>query len=76
MLVAKVILGEIFDSGEKKDNTLRTPPVKGLQSAPLNLVNVMYDSISGLSRKSRIYTTYNNKAYPAYIIKYIHIIST
>ena len=71
MLVAKVILGEIFDCGEKKDNTLRIPPVKGLQSAPLNLVNVRYDSISGLSRNSRIYMTYdNNKAYPAYIIKY------
>ena len=70
MLVAKVIIGEIFDCGEKKDNTLRIPPVKGLQSVPLNLVNVRYDSISGLSRNSIVYMTYDNKAYPAYIIKY------
>ena len=45
MFVAKVLLGEIFDYGEKKDNTLRIPPIKELQSAS-SLVNVRYDSIS------------------------------
>lgn len=57
--------------GKKKDNTLRIPPVKELQSA--SLVNVRHDSISGLLRNSRIYMTYDNdKAYPAYIIKSTH----
>ena len=53
MFVAKVILGEIFDSGEKNDNTLRIPPIRELQST--SLVNVRYDSISGLSRNLRIH---------------------
>ena len=28
VFIAKVILGEIFDCGEKKDSTLRIPPIK------------------------------------------------
>ena len=43
MFVARVILGEILDCGEKKDNALRFPPTKELQLASLR-----YDSISGL----------------------------
>ena len=71
MFIVKVILGEIFDCGEKKDSTLRIPPVKELQLA--SMVNVRYDSISGISKNSRIYMIYD-KAYPAYNIKYTMVI--
>lgn len=66
---ANVLLGEIYDYGKQRDESLRLPPIKLQQIS--SLVNSRYDSISGISKDTRIYMIYsNNKAYPTYIINY------
>ena len=66
---ANVLLGEIYDCGKQRDESLRLPPIKLQQTS--SLVNSRYDSISGISKDTRIYMIYsNNKAYPTYIINY------
>ena len=66
IILANLLLGQFYDHGKQRDETLRLPPIK-LQQTSL-LVNSRYDSISGISNDTCIYMIYNNKAYPTYII--------
>lgn len=71
ILIAKVILGEVYDCGTSKDETLRIPPIKSAHDQHSSLLNIRYDSVSGITKDVRVYMTYDNrKAYPAYIIRY------
>ena len=68
-ILMHVLLGEIYDCGKQRDETLRLPPIKPQQTSIL--INSRYDSISGISNDTRVYMIYSNsKAYPTYIIKY------
>merc|ERR1712137_67133 len=64
VLVASVALGSCFDFG-----TITSP---SLQKPPRNIwKSVDYDSITGVTNKSRVYAVYNSaKCCPRYIIKY------
>lgn len=52
------------------DGRLRRPPVR-IPPGPGQPVEVLYDSVTGVTRNSIIYVTYaNDKAYPLYLIRY------
>ena len=71
MIIAKVVLGDVYDCGTSRDESLRFPPVKEAHDQDSSLLNLRYDSLSGIIKNTRVYMTYDNlKAYPAYIIKY------
>ena len=68
MFLAKVLTGDSYQCSSNR--TLRLPPektpVKGV-----NLKQVRYDSVNGVTGGSRVYMTYaNDRAYPAYLIRY------
>ena len=68
MFLVRVITGDCYHS--QPDGSLRMPPpLKG--SSKLGLAQVRYDSVSGTTGGSQVYMSYDNqKAYPAYLIKY------
>ena len=69
LLIVKAIIGDCYDYGTKKNTLLRYPPVKDRTLKSLN--NVRYDSVSGITKGTRVYMLYDNgKVYPAYIVKY------
>lgn len=71
VIIAKVVLGDVYDCGTRRDDSLRFPPVKEAHDLDSSLQNIRYDSVSGITKNTRVYMTYDNrKAYPAYIIKY------
>ena len=70
MFVAKVLTGDSHECSS--DNTLRMPPLKSSAAgSEVRLKQVRYDTVNGLTSRTRVYMTYSNdKAYPAYIIEY------
>ena len=71
MFLAKVLTGDTYTS--EADKSLRMPPLKDVTSVVgVQLRQVRYDTVSGYTRGFQVYMTYSNdKAYPAYLIKYI-----
>ena len=66
MFLARILAGDSADISP--DSTLRKPPKKK-SSGGLSLS--CYDSVTGISKGSRIYVVYdNNKSYPSYLITY------
>ena len=71
MFFAKVLTGDSFNCSP--DSTLRKPPFKptGTTGGTLQFAQVHYDTVTGYTNGSQVYMTYDNdKAYPAYLIKY------
>ena len=71
MFFAKVLTGDSFDC--HSDSSLRKPPFKptGSTGGGLQFAQVQYDTVTGYTHGSQVYMTYDNeKAYPAYLIKY------
>ena len=72
ILLAKVITGDSCDCNP--DSSLRMPPLKpstGDVDSPIHFIQSRYDSVTGITKGSRVYMTYDNsKAYPSYLIRY------
>lgn len=69
MFLAKVLTGDSFRC-TTSDTSLRMPPPKSF-AAGVQLGHVQYDTVTGFTKGSRVYMTYDNhKAYPAYLITY------
>ena len=70
MFMAKVLTGESYECAS--DHKLRLPPEKpGNASGTLKFAKVRYDTVTGTTRGSQVFMTYDNdKAYPAYLIHY------
>ena len=70
MFLVKVLTGDSFNSPPNK--SLRKPPMKALgASGEVSFSQVQYDTVTGVTNGSQVYMTYDNdKAYPAYLIKY------
>ena len=71
MFFAKVLTGDSFDCSS--DSSLRKPPFKstGSTGGGLQFAQAQYDTVTGYTNGSQVYMTYDNeKAYPAYLIKY------
>ena len=67
MFLAKVLTGDSHDCSSR---SLRMPPLK-TSAEGVELSQVRYDTVTGITRGSRVYMTYDNqKAYPAYLINY------
>ena len=72
LLLAKVLTGDSFES--EQNQSLRMPPEKPKvhQSSSVQLKQLRYDSVNGMTYNCRVYMTYaNDKAYPAYLICYL-----
>lgn len=68
MFLAKVLTGDSYSS--PPNGSLRMPPEK-YASGAVNLKQVRYDTVNGTTSNTRVYMTYSNdKAYPAYLIRY------
>ena len=69
IFLAKVITGDSYEC--PSDRSLRMPPLKQGGSGQLMLSQVRYDTVTGTTGGSQVYMTYDNqKAYPAYLIRY------
>ena len=73
MFLVKVNIGEAYECNP--DRTLTMPPVKPSSqpssSSSVQLSVVRYDSVTGVTKSSRVYIVYDNrKAYPLYLITY------
>ena len=71
MFYAKVLTGD--SNSCSPDPSLRKPPFKATSSTEggLQFAQVQYDTVTGYTKGSQVYMTYDNeKAYPAYLIKY------
>ena len=71
LLLAKVLTGDSFECAS--DPSLRMPPEKprSLKASTVQLKQLRYDSVTGTTCNCRVYMTYSNdKAYPAYLIRY------
>ena len=72
LIVAKFLIGNCYFS--IPDNTLRLPPILSTNTVIGNLLfsEFRYDNITGFSKGSSIYVTYDSyKAYPLYILSYL-----
>ena len=68
IIVAKVLTGDSYDS--TPDSSLRLPPLKQT-SGQILFIQARYDTVTGVTCGCKVFMTYDNeKAYPAYIIKY------
>ena len=70
IFLVKVLTGDSFDSPSNR--SLRKPPMKATGgSGEVSFAQMQYDTVTGVTGGSRVYMTYDNdKAYPAYLIKY------
>ena len=70
MFLVKVLTGDSYDC--PSNGSLRKPPMKSTgASGEVSFAQVQYDTVTGVTGGSRVYMTYDNdKAYPAYLIKY------
>ena len=76
MFLVKVLTGDSYKCGS--NSTLRMPPVKpaaagyaGASSGEVQLPQMRYDTVTGETGGSQVFMAYDNdKAYPAYLIKY------
>ena len=70
MFLVKVLTGDSYQCASTP--SLRLPPEKpGGSSGSLQFAKTRYDTVTGVTRGSQVYMTYDNdKAYPAYLIQY------
>ena len=70
MFLVKVLTGDAYDCPSTP--SLRKPPMKAAgTSGEVSFTQVQYDTVTGVTNGSRVYMTYDNdKAYPAYLVKY------
>ena len=70
MFLVKVLTGDSYNC--QPNNSLRKPPMKSSGiSGEVSFAQMQYDTVTGITNGSRVYMTYDNdKAYPAYLIKY------
>ena len=72
MFLVKVLTGDSYDC--PSNSSLRKPPMKASgpsASGEVSFAQVQYDTVTGVTSGSRVYMIYDNdKAYPAYLIKY------
>ena len=72
MFLVKVLTGDSYDC--PSNSSLRKPPMKASghsASGEVSFAQVQYDTVTGVTHGSRVYMTYDNdKAYPAYLIRY------
>ena len=74
MFLVKVLTGDSYDC--PSNSSLRKPPMKASgpghgASGEVSFTQVQYDTVTGVTHGSRVYMTYDNdKAYPAYLIRY------
>ena len=57
MIIAKVVLGDMYDCGTSRDESLQFPPLKKAHDQDSSLLNVRYDSLSGITKNTRVYMT-------------------
>ena len=63
IIIAKALIGVSFDFGTSKKE-LRMPPIRGISKQ--NMSNIRYDSVSGITRNTRVFMLYHNyRAYPS-----------
>merc|ERR1712137_154399 len=64
IIIASVLLGACFDYGTLNNPSLRQPPY--------NIhTKTRYNSISGITRQSRVYGIFNSsQSYPRYLVEY------
>ena len=72
MFLVKVLTGYSCDYHSNACSSLRKPPMKSTgASGEVSFTQVQYDTVTGVADGSQVYMTYDNdKAYPAYLIKY------
>lgn len=70
MFLVKVLTGDSYQS--PSDHSLRMPPVKQAGGGgKVRFAQMRYDTVTGTTGGSQVFMTYDNdKAYPAYLIKY------
>ena len=70
IFLVKVLTGDSFNS--PPDRSLRKPPMKAtVTSSEVSFAQVQYDTVTGVTNGSQVYMIYDNdKAYPAYLIRY------
>ena len=69
MFLAKVLTGDSFECSS--DRSLRMPPLKS-SAGGVQLGQVRYDTVTGITNGSRVYMTYDNhKAYPCSLPDYL-----
>ena len=70
MFLVRVLTGDSHQCGS--NSGLRMPPLKSSSSgAGVQLSQLRYDTVTGTTNGSQVFMTYDNdKAYPAYLIKY------
>ena len=69
IFLVKVLTGDSFECSS--DCSLRMPPFKS-SAKGVQLGQVHYDTVTGITKGCRVYMTYDNqKAYPAYLITYM-----
>jgi hypothetical protein len=72
IFLVKVLTGDSCDC--RPNGSLRKPPMKASgpgASGEVSFAQVQYDTVTGVTHGSRVYMTYDNdKAYPAYLIRY------
>ena len=62
-------MGEAYDFGMSRQQEIKMPPIR-IESKQ-DLLNVKYDSVSGITKDARVYMIYEaHKAYPAYVVNY------
>ena len=67
MFLVKVITGDSYCSPPNR--VLRMPPLK--DNTQMSLSQVRYDTVNGITGGSQVFMSYDNqKAYPAYLIRY------
>ena len=71
LFLARVLTGDSYTS--RSDTTLRMPPEKTHSDSKVQLKQLRYDTVNGVTRGSQVFMTYSNdKAYPAYLIVYCY----
>ena len=69
VLITNVLVGEAYDFGTLHNQELKMLPIK--QQSKQNLTNIKYDSVSGITKDTRVYMIYEaHKTYPAYVVNY------
>lgn len=71
MFLVKVLTGDSYNC--PSNNSLRMPPVKQTSGGgrKVQFAQMRYDTVTGTTGGSQVFMTYDNdKAYPAYLIKY------
>lgn len=72
MFLVKVLTGDSYNCSS--NSALRMPPVKqtiASGTSKVQLAQMRYDTVTGTTGGSQVFMTYDNdKAYPAYLIKY------